>query len=113
MDRVTFVGHDLEAFGQVTIDALNHHQVVVVPGKNVAIDLQKGKGFPANAVEFAILVKNDGVAVPIAQLCTHDSQCNVLELACRMGSMEMKPVIPQHATRCTSKPTKLECLPAE
>jgi hypothetical protein len=30
MDGVTFIGHDLEAFGQVRIDLLDNHWVVVV-----------------------------------------------------------------------------------
>ena len=36
-----------------------------------------------------------------------------LELACWTGSMDAKPVIPQHATRYVSKPSKLKCFPAE
>jgi hypothetical protein len=36
-----------------------------------------------------------------------------LELACWTGSMDAKPVIPQHATRYVLKPSKLECFPAE
>jgi hypothetical protein len=36
-----------------------------------------------------------------------------LELACWTGSMDAKLVIPQHATRYVSKPSKLECFPAE
>jgi hypothetical protein len=30
-----------------------------------------------------------------------------------MGSIEAKPVMPQHAIRYTSEPSKLECFPAE
>jgi hypothetical protein len=36
-----------------------------------------------------------------------------LVLASSMGSIEVKPVMPQHATRYVSKPSKLECFLAE
>jgi hypothetical protein len=35
------------------------------------------------------------------------------EFACWTSSMDAQPVIPQHATRYVSKPSKLECFPAE
>ncbi len=37
----------------------------------------------------------------------------VLELACWMGSIEANSVMPQHAIRYTSEPSKLECFLAE
>ena len=51
----------------------------------MAIDLQKVKGLSANAVEFAVLVKNDGVAEPIAQLYMHDGQCKIFGISMRDG----------------------------
>ena len=41
------------------------------------------------------------------------ADAKILELACSMGSIEAKPVMPQHAIRYTSKPSKLKCFPAE
>jgi hypothetical protein len=43
----------------------------------VTIDLQKVEGLSANAVEFAVLVKNNGVTETIVELCAHDHQCKV------------------------------------
>jgi hypothetical protein len=40
----------------------------------MAIDSQKVEGLLANAVEFAILVQNDGVTETVAELCAHDCQ---------------------------------------
>ncbi len=43
----------------------------------MAIDSQKVKGLSANAVEFAVLVKNNAVTETVAELCAHDCQCKV------------------------------------
>ncbi len=51
----------------------------------MAIDVQKVESLPADAGEFAVLIQNNGVAEPVAQLYSHDG----------------------------SKPSKLECFPAE
>ena len=80
-----FIGHDLEAFGQVPIDAFDNHWVVVVSQKNVAIDVQKIKSLPADAVEFAVLIKNNGVAEPVVQLYLHDGQRKVFGISMRDG----------------------------
>jgi hypothetical protein len=40
----------------------------------VAIDLQKIEGLSANTVEFAVLVKNDGVIETVAELYALDCQ---------------------------------------
>jgi hypothetical protein len=79
----------------------------------MAINLQEVQGFPANTVEFAVLVQNNGVTESIAKLYLHYRRCKILEFSCWIGSMAAKPVIPQHATRYTLKPSKLECFPAE
>jgi hypothetical protein len=47
----------------------------------VAIDLQKVEGLSANPVEFAVLVKNNGVAETIAKLCAHDCQHKVFGIS--------------------------------
>jgi len=39
-DRVTLVGHHLEAFCEVSLHLLNHHEVMIVAQKNVAVDVQ-------------------------------------------------------------------------
>ncbi len=39
-DRVTFIGHYLQAFRQVSINTLNQHGVMVIAGKNMAVDVQ-------------------------------------------------------------------------
>ncbi len=44
----------------------------------MAIDLQKVESLLANAVEFDILVQNNGVTETIAELCVHDCRCKVL-----------------------------------
>ena len=85
MDGVTFIGQDLEAFGQVPIDVLDHHWIMVVSQKNVSIDVQKVKSLPADAVEFAVLIKNNGVAEPVGQLYLHDGGCKVFEISMRDG----------------------------
>jgi hypothetical protein len=47
----------------------------------VAIDLQKVEGLSANAVEFAVLVKNDGVIETLAELCVHDCRHEVFRIS--------------------------------
>jgi hypothetical protein len=39
-DRVMLVGHHLEAFCEVSLHSLNHHGVMIVAPKNVAVDVQ-------------------------------------------------------------------------
>jgi hypothetical protein len=39
-DGVTLVGHYLQAFCEVSINTLNHHGVMVITRKSVAVDVQ-------------------------------------------------------------------------
>ncbi len=40
MDRVLLVGHNFETIREISIDALNQHEVIVVSQKGMAIDVQ-------------------------------------------------------------------------
>jgi hypothetical protein len=63
----------------------------------VAIDLQKVEGLLANAVEFAILVQNNGVAETVAELCAHDCRCKVFGISVLDGFHGSKA---GHTTAC-------------
>ncbi len=39
-DGVTLIGHYLQAFREVSINMLNHHGVMVIARKNMAVDAQ-------------------------------------------------------------------------
>ncbi len=75
--------------------------------------MKEFKCFTADPPKNSVLVQNNLVTKTVAQLDLHYAQFKVLELACWMGSIEANPVMPQHAIRYTSKPSKLECSPAE
>jgi hypothetical protein len=40
VDGVTLIGHYLQAFCEVSINMLNQHGVMVIIGKNMAVDVQ-------------------------------------------------------------------------
>jgi hypothetical protein len=105
---VAFIGHDLEAFCKVSIDSLDHHWVMVAAWEKMAVkcftaDPQKMPSLSRRTV-WQKWYRNWIFIIPNAE---------VLDLACWMGSIEANPVMPQHAIRYTSKPSKLECFPAE
>ncbi len=54
---------------------------MVISWKDVAIDLQKVEGLSANAVEFAVLVQNNGVTETVAELGAHDCQRKVIGIS--------------------------------
>ena len=39
-EKVTLIGHHLQAFREVLINMLNHHGVMIITRKNVAVDVQ-------------------------------------------------------------------------
>jgi hypothetical protein len=71
-DGVTLIGHYLQAFCEVSINTLNQHGVMVIAGKNMAVDVQSVQGFMTNTIELAVFVEGNGMAEPMAQLDFHD-----------------------------------------
>jgi hypothetical protein len=69
----------------------------------MAIDLQKVEGLLANAVEFAILVQNDGVTETVAELCVHDCRCKVFGISMLDGIHGSKA---GHTTACNQMRVK-------
>ena len=55
VDRVTLLGHDLQAFHEVSFYIFNNHGVVVVLRENMAVDVQLIQGFATNTIELLSL----------------------------------------------------------
>ncbi len=58
---VSFVHHDLQTFVEIAVDMLHKHGVMISAVKNMAIDLEKVKGFAADTKEFAVFVEHNSV----------------------------------------------------
>jgi hypothetical protein len=78
----------------------------------MAIDLKEVKRFTADPKKIAVLVQNNRVTKTLAQLHLHNTQCKGFGINMLNGFHRGKSVMPQHAIRYTSKPSKLECFPA-
>jgi hypothetical protein len=76
--RTTFVGHNFQSFIQISIDTLDHHWVVVIPGENMAVQLKEFECVLEGTKEFAILVQDNCMAEPKFQLNFHDGRSKCL-----------------------------------
>ncbi len=48
------------------VDLLHKHGVMIAAGKNMAVDLEKVKGFTADTKEFAVFVEDDSMAKAVS-----------------------------------------------
>ncbi len=51
---------------------LNHHGVMGIARKNMAVDVQSVQGFMTNTIELDVFVEDNGMAEPMVQLDFHD-----------------------------------------
>lgn len=72
---VTLVAEDFEALVQVTVDAFSKHAVMVVTRENMAVELEQINNFTEHAKEFAVLIKDQGVADAKLHHDLHESGC--------------------------------------
>jgi hypothetical protein len=70
-DCATFVCHDFEALIEIAINTFDHHWIVIVPQKDVMVELQQITGFLKSAEEFCVLVKDDSMTQAKSELDFH------------------------------------------
>ena len=73
-DGIAFVCHNSKPFVQVSIDALNKHQIMVVARQNVMIDFEEVKGLFEYTHKFRVLVKDNCVAKAVTENDVHEGR---------------------------------------